>query len=74
MISVYEVKKNLASLKGKTIKIKYNLGRNKYESYKVVIKELYDYIFIVSSINDEKLVKSFSYADIISKLIKIDIN
>lgn len=74
MISVYEVKKNLANLKGKTIKIKYNLGRNKYESYKVVIKELYDYIFIVSSINDEKLVKSFSYADIISKLIKIDIN
>lgn len=69
---IEKVKKNLSGLKGKTIKIKYNLGRNKYESYNVVIKELYDYIFTVR-ITDSELTKSFSYADIISKLIKIDI-
>ena len=72
MISVEKVKKNLNDLKGKTIRIKYNLGRNKYESYNVVIKELYDYVFTVL-ITDLELVKSFSYADVISKLIKIDI-
>ncbi len=73
MISVEKVKESLNSLKGKKIKIKYNLGRNKYESYNVIIKELYDYVFTVL-ITDLELVKSFSYADVISKLIRIDIN
>lgn len=72
MINVAKVKENLNSLRGKTIHIKYNLGRNKFESYDVVIKDLYDYIFTVS-ITSSELVKSFSYADVISKLIKIDV-
>ena len=72
MINVAKVKENLNSLRGKTIRIKYNLGRNKFESYDVVIKDLYDYIFTVS-ITSSELVKSFSYADVISKLIKIDV-
>ena len=72
MINVTKVKENLNGLKGKKIKIRYNLGRNKYESYNVVVKELYDYVFTVL-ITDLELVKSFSYADVISKLIKIDI-
>ena len=72
MINVAKVRENLNSLRGKTIRIKYNLGRNKFESYDVVIKDLYDYIFTVS-ITSSELVKSFSYADVISKLIKIDV-
>ena len=32
---------------GNTVKIKYNLGRNKFEEYDVVIKELYKHVFIV---------------------------
>ena len=71
MIRVEEVKENLNELKGKDIKIKYSLGRNKYESYDVVIKELYDYVFTVL-ITKQQLLKSFSYADVISKLIKIE--
>ena len=54
---------------GDTISIKYNLGRNKYEEYKAVIKELYDYVFLVDT---NYGVKSFSYIDVITKLIKID--
>ena len=73
MISVAKVKKSLTDLKGKTIKIKYNLGRNKYENYDVIIKDLYDYVFTVL-ITNQQMVKSFSYADVISKLIKIDIS
>lgn len=67
-----EIKDTLTNLKGKTIKIRYNLGRNKYETYDVIINELYDYIFTVS-IKNQEFVKSFSYADVISKLIKIDL-
>ena len=56
---------------GKDVVIKYNLGRNKYEKYKVKIKELYSNIFLVE-LKDDKQIKSFSYNDVITKVIKID--
>lgn len=68
-MTIYEVKKKLGDIIGKEVYIKYNLGRNKYEDYKVVIKELYDYVFIVDS---EFGVKSFSYRDILTNTIHID--
>ncbi len=68
-MTIYEIKKNLGKNIGKEVYIKYNLGRNKYEDYKAVIKELYDYIFIVENKNG---VKSFSYSDIMTHTIHID--
>lgn len=66
------VKEKLNSHIGKEAIIKCNLGRNKYEKYKVIIKELYKNIFLVE-VNDEfKEIKSFTYSDIITKTIKID--
>lgn len=56
---------------GKDVVIKYNLGRNKYEKYRVKIKELYSNIFLVE-LKDDKQIKSFSYNDVITKIIKID--
>ena len=41
------VKTNIEELKGKNATIKYNLGRNKYEKYEGIIKEAYNYIFLV---------------------------
>ena len=54
---------------GDIVSIKYNLGRNKYEEYEAKIKELYDYIFLVDT---DYGVKSFSYIDVITKVIRID--
>lgn len=65
------VKKILNNYINKKVFIKYNLGRNKYETYEVIIKNLYNYIFLVELINQTKTIKSFSYADIITKTIKI---
>lgn len=74
-MNVETVRQNLNELKGKNITIQYNLGRNKFENYEVIIKELYDYIFIVELNNERYLeTKSFSYADVISKTIKIHVN
>lgn len=53
----------------KLIKIKYNLGRNKYETFNARVIGLYNYVFLVELEN--KIIKSFSYADIITKVIKI---
>ncbi len=55
---------------GEEVTIKYNLGRNKYEKYKVTIKELYENVFLVELNNNSK--KSFTYTDVITKTIKID--
>ena len=55
---------------GEEVTIKYNLGRNKYEKYKVTIKELYENVFLVELKNNSK--RSFTYTDVITKTIKID--
>ena len=68
-MTVYEIKKNLGNYIGKEVSIKYNLGRNKYESYRVTIKELYDNVFLVEN---NLGIKSFSYSDVVTKQVKID--
>lgn len=67
-----QIKMKLNDYVGKKVKIKYNLGRNKYEEYEVKIKELYNNVFLVELGNDEKEIKSFSYSDVITKTIKIN--
>ena len=68
-MTISSVKKDLLDHIGDIVRIKYNLGRNKYEEYEAKIKELYDYVFLI----DTKLgVKSFSYIDVITRTIKID--
>lgn len=61
----------LSNYIGKSVMIKYNLGRNKYEMYRVTIKSLYNQVFLVEVENENHAIKSFSYADIITKTIKI---
>ena len=68
-MTISKVKKDLLEHLGEIVSIKYNLGRNKYEEYKAIVKELYDYVFLVECDN---IVKSFSYIDVITKVIRID--
>ena len=68
-MTVSSVKKDLLDHLGDVVKIKYNLGRNKYEEYEAIVKELYDYVFLLE--NDYGT-KSFSYIDVITKVIRID--
>jgi uncharacterized protein Veg len=66
---ISKVKKELLNHIGDVVSIKYNLGRNKYEEYEAVVKELYDYVFLVECDN---VIKSFSYIDVITRVIRID--
>ena len=50
--------------------IKYSLGRNKYEKYSGIIKETYSKIFLFET---NGIKKSFSYADVLTKNVKISI-
>lgn len=67
---ISEIRSKLNDYIGEKVVIKYNLGRNKYEKYHVVIKEIYDNIFLVELDTNEK--KSFTYTDVITNTIKID--
>lgn len=71
-MTVEEVKNKLNKYVGKRVVIKYNLGRNKVENYKVIIKELYNNVFLVEMDDSIKQIKSFSYSDVITKTIHID--
>ena len=66
-----DVRNILTNYLGKTLMLKYNLGRNKYEIYRVTIKSLYNFVFLVEVDDNNHSIKSFSYADIITKTIKI---
>lgn len=66
------VKQTLQNHIGDVVTINYNLGRNKYESYDVKIKELYQHIFLVEVESNQSVIKSFSYSDVITKTIQID--
>lgn len=67
---IAQIRSKLNENIGKEVVIKYNLGRNKFERYNVVIKELYENVFLVELNNNEK--KSFTYSDVLTKTIKID--
>lgn len=71
-MTITKVKAELNNHIGDVVKLNYNLGRNKYETYEVIIKELYNNIFLVQLTGQTDIVKSFTYSDIITKTIKID--
>ena len=56
-MTIEEIKKDLKEHIGKEAMIKYSLGRNKYESYHVRVKELYEYIFLVELPKSDNRVK-----------------
>lgn len=67
---ISEIRSKLNDYIGEEVIIRYNLGRNKYEKYTVIIKEIYDSVFLVEL--ESKIKKSFTYSDVITNTIKID--
>lgn len=66
-----KVREELENHIGSYVNIKYNLGRNKYESYDVKIEKTYNYVFLVR-LKDREEIKSFTYTDVITKIVKIN--
>ena len=61
-------KTRIKNLLNKQVRLKVNIGRNKFEYYKGVIEGMYDSVFTVS-VNG--IIKSFSYADLLTKNVLI---
>ncbi len=74
-MNIYTVKKYLSKKVGKIAKIKYSLGRNKYETYIVKLEKLYSNVFtVLVQKKDSTELKCFSYNDIVMRQLKIDFN
>lgn len=68
-MTIKKIKDNIEKNLGNNVKIIYNGSRNKKEEYSGVIKEVYNYIFIVKLDTDE--IKSFSYSDVLTNTVEI---
>ena len=67
---IAKIREDLKNHIGDTATIKYNLGRNKYESYEVKIDKTYEHVFLVK-LKDREETKSFTYTDVMTKMVKI---
>ncbi len=63
---IQKIKEDLKGKKNKYIKIKVDVGRNKYEEYEGYVDELYENIWTFKTSGD---IKSFSYKDILIKSV-----
>lgn len=65
-MNIDKIKNKIINIKDEKLKIKVNIGRNKYEYYEGTIDKIYQNIFTV---NTNKGIKSFSYSDIATKAV-----
>ncbi len=63
------MRKKLEPYVGKNVKIRYSLGRNKYEKYHGILKQLFPNIFLIEEDNGNY--KCFSYSDILTKNVRL---
>lgn len=73
LLSVDDVKKRIMDLKGLSVKMEVNRGRNRIDSFDAVIVEIYPSVFTVStfaklSFNKNK---TFSYLDVLCGDVRI---
>ena len=65
-MNIDRIKKKIIEMKNFNLKIKVNLGRNKYEYYEGKIEKIHQNLFTV---NTNKGIKSFTYSDVITKMV-----
>ena len=58
------VKEDVKKIVGKKVIAKVNMGRNKYETFEGIIDTVYPFLFVLKN---DKEIKTFSYADILTK-------
>jgi len=62
------IKNKIKELQGTKLKIKINMGRNKYEYLEGKIQKIHNNIFTIMT---NKGIRSFSYSDIVTKAVII---
>lgn len=67
-MNINKIKEEVINLKNDRLKIKVNIGRNKYEYYEGTIKDIHPNIFTIDTNNG---LKTYSYSDYATKIVDI---
>jgi len=71
--TISSIKNDIQTLKGNSITVKLNLGRNKFVTFPAVINEIYPSLFTVSPYDKSFLGKTaYSYSEILCGRVKIE--
>ncbi len=65
-MNIDKIRNNIKILTNNKLKIKVNIGRNKYEYFEGYIKNMYQNLFTVET---NKGLKSFTYSDVVTKQV-----
>lgn len=65
-MNIDKIKLKVKELLNKKLNVKVYIGRNKYEYYEGTIDKIYNNIFTIET---NKGIKSFSYADVATKIV-----
>ncbi len=68
---INKIKEEMETNIGKEVKVVFNGGRNKIEEFDATIIEVYSSIFIVKLDNAINELKSFTFADVLTKTVEI---
>lgn len=72
-MNIEKIKEKLESYKGKTINFRFNGSRNQIEEFQGVIENIYKYVFTIKLKNNDSIRKSFSYADVLTDSLEVNI-
>lgn len=70
---IENIKQEMQENIGREVKVIFNSGRNKIEEYDAIIAETYKSIFVVQLNNDISEYKSFTYSDVLTETVKINL-
>lgn len=65
-MNIDKIKNKILEVKNEKLKIKVNIGRNKYEYYEGTIKDIYPNLFTILT---DKGIKSWTYSDVATKTV-----
>ena len=72
-MNVQKIREKLQSYKGKTINFKFNGSRNQIEEFQGMIENVYNYVFTIKLKDNDNVRKSFSYVDVLTDSLEIDV-
>ncbi len=70
-MTIEKIKEQLESQKGKVLRFKFYGARNQTEEFQGKIIETYPGVFLVKPEDENKIVKSFSYSDVLTLHLEI---
>jgi len=70
-MNLEKIKMSLEDKKGKTLRFRFNGARNQTEEFDGVVIKTYHFVFLVQTKDQNKLVKSFTYSDVLTESLEI---